>query len=90
MANNYVFNDSLPVAPLKIAALESCQELASKVNDHVVQFRRNDMEELMRRKICITAVMTWIPTFFPAAAQDSAQEKERPLSVNPSAVPMSL
>lgn len=50
MANNYVFNDSLPVAPLKIAALESCQELASKVNDHVVQFRRNDMEELMRRK----------------------------------------
>ena len=50
MANNFVFKDSLPVAPLKIAALESCQDLASKVNDHVVQFRRNDMEELMRRK----------------------------------------
>ena len=34
MANNFVFKDSLPVAPLKIAALESCQDLA----------------ELMRRK----------------------------------------
>ena len=50
MANNFVFNDSLPVAPLKIAALESCRDLASKVNDHIVQFRRNDMEELKRRK----------------------------------------
>ena len=50
MANNFVFKDSLPVAPLKIAALESYQDLASKVNDHIVQFRRNDMEELMRRK----------------------------------------
>ena len=50
MANNFVFNDSLPVAPLKIAALESCRELAAKVNDHIVHFRRNDMEELKRRK----------------------------------------
>ena len=50
MANNFVFNDSLPVAPLKIAALESCHDLASKVNDHIVQFRRNDMEELKRRQ----------------------------------------
>ena len=50
MANNFVFNDSLPVAPLKIAALESCRDLAAKVNDHIVQFRRNDMEELKRRQ----------------------------------------
>ena len=50
MTNNFVFNDSLPVAPLKIAALESCKELAGMVNDHIVRFRRNDMEELMRRK----------------------------------------
>lgn len=50
MANDYVFNDVLPVAPLKIAALESCRGLAQKVNDHVVQFRRNDAEELLRRK----------------------------------------
>ncbi len=50
MANHYVFNDQLPVAPLKIAALESCVELATKVNDHIVDFRRNDTEELLRRQ----------------------------------------
>ncbi len=31
MANNYVFNDILPVAPLKLAALESSKDLATKV-----------------------------------------------------------
>ena len=50
MANNYVFHDSLPVAPLKLAALESCKDLATQVNDHIVSFRRNDIEELLRRK----------------------------------------
>ena len=50
MANNYVFNNILPVAPLKIAALESCRDLAQKVNNHIVEFRRNDTEELIRRK----------------------------------------
>lgn len=50
MANNYVFNDILPVAPLKLAALESCRDLAQKVNDHIVKFRRNDTEELIRRQ----------------------------------------
>lgn len=47
MANQYVFNDILPVAPLKIAALESCRDLAEMVNDHIVEFRRNDTEELI-------------------------------------------
>ncbi len=50
MPNNFVYRDSLPVGPLKLAALESCQELAQKVNDHIVHFRRNDLEELKRRK----------------------------------------
>ncbi len=50
MANDYVFNDRLPVGPLKIAALESCRELATKVNDHIVDFRRNDIVELTRRE----------------------------------------
>ena len=36
MSNQYVFNDRLPLAPLKIAALESCRDLAQKVNDHIV------------------------------------------------------
>jgi ribose-phosphate pyrophosphokinase len=50
MANDYVFKDQLPVAPLKLAALKSCRELAEKVNDHIVGFRRNDIEELKRRE----------------------------------------
>ena len=50
MANDYVFNDTLPVAPLKIAALESCKELAQKVNDHIINFRRKDIEVLKKRQ----------------------------------------
>lgn len=50
MSNDYVFNDTLPVAPLKIAALESCKDLAEKVNDHIVNFRRNDTEILKKRQ----------------------------------------
>ena len=50
MSNEYVFNDRLPIAPLKIAALESCKCLAEEVNGHVVNFRRNDTEELKRRQ----------------------------------------
>lgn len=36
---------AIPVAPLKIAALESCRELGKKVNDHIVQFRRDAMTD---------------------------------------------
>ncbi len=50
MPNKYVFYHSLPVAPLKLAALDSCRDFAGLVNDHIVSFRRRDMEELMRRK----------------------------------------
>ncbi len=50
MANNYVFPDSLPIAPLKLAALESCKDLADQVNDYIVSFRKNDMQELLHRK----------------------------------------
>ena len=46
----FVFNDSLPVAPFKVSCTESCKDFASKVDSHIVQFRRNDMEELKRRK----------------------------------------
>ncbi|MEF9954589.1 MAG: ribose-phosphate pyrophosphokinase [Clostridium sp.] len=50
MSNEYVFNDTLPVAPLKIAALESCKDLAEKVDHHIVNFRRNDAEILKKRQ----------------------------------------
>ncbi|MDO4788599.1 MAG: ribose-phosphate pyrophosphokinase [Johnsonella sp.] len=50
MSNKYVFSEQLPVAPLKIAALKSCTDLASKVNDHIVAFRKNDSKELALKK----------------------------------------
>lgn len=50
MANNYVFNDALPVGPLKIAALKSIEPFAQKVNDHIVTFRKNDTKELIHRQ----------------------------------------
>lgn len=40
MSGKELFATTLPVAPLKIAALESCSELAGKVNEHLVEFRR--------------------------------------------------
>ena len=72
MSNDYVFNDTLPVAPLKIAALESCRDLAEKVNSHIINFRRNDIEVLKNvRKIYSTAAMMLIPTCLTARARVS-------------------
>ena len=50
MPDSYAFSEQLPVAPLKIAALKGCMELADKVNKHIVTFRQNDMKELAERK----------------------------------------
>lgn len=36
---------NIPVAPLKIAALEGCQDLAGKVNKHLVDIRRKKANE---------------------------------------------
>ncbi|MDO5410076.1 MAG: ribose-phosphate pyrophosphokinase [Lachnospiraceae bacterium] len=47
MTNDYTFGNALPVAPLRIAALDSCKELGNSVNDYIVQFRKNDYEQLM-------------------------------------------
>lgn len=35
---------ALPVAPLKIAALESCKDLGQKVNDYIVRFRQETFD----------------------------------------------
>ncbi len=36
MPNIELLEKNLPVAPLKLAALESCRELGQKVNDYIV------------------------------------------------------
>ena len=45
MANITLLEKALPIAPLKIAALDSCKELGQKVNDYIVSFRQNAVEQ---------------------------------------------
>ncbi len=45
MANITLLEKTLPTAPLKIAALDSCSELGKKVNDYIVSFRHEATEE---------------------------------------------
>ena len=45
MANITQLEKTLPTAPLKIVALDSCKELGKKVNDYIVSFRQTATEE---------------------------------------------
>lgn len=45
MPNIKLLEQALPVAPLKIAALDSCKELGAKVNDYIVQFRKDTLKD---------------------------------------------
>ena len=45
MSNISQLEKTLPTAPLKIVALESCKELGQKVNDYIVSFRKDAMSE---------------------------------------------
>ena len=47
MTNIKYLEQSLPVAPLKIAALESCKGLGEKVNNHIVNFRKEAQTEIL-------------------------------------------
>ena len=47
MSNITLLEKTLPTAPLKIAALESCKELGQKVNDYIVSFRKKAFEDAM-------------------------------------------
>lgn len=40
MSETNLFDNILPVAPLKIAALDSCMDFAKKVDKHLVKFRK--------------------------------------------------
>lgn len=45
MSNIKIMEEALPVAPLKIAALDSCLDLGQKVNDYIVRFRQDTLNE---------------------------------------------
>ena len=47
MTNIKYLEQSLPVAPLKIASLESCKGLGEKVNNHIVNFRKEAQTEIL-------------------------------------------
>lgn len=46
MSNIEMLEKMLPVAPLKIVAMESCRSLGQKVNDYIVSFRANTINEV--------------------------------------------
>lgn len=45
MPNIKLMETILPAAPLKIAALDSCKDLAQKVNNYIVTFRQETLDE---------------------------------------------
>lgn len=45
MPNIKLMESALPVAPLKIAALDSCIDLGKKINDYIVTFRQETLKE---------------------------------------------
>ena len=46
MSNIELLEKTLPVAPLKLVAMESCSELGKNVNDYIVSFRENTINEV--------------------------------------------
>ncbi len=50
MSKDYTYKNTIPIAPLRIAALESCIGLGRQVDSHIVRFRRNDIEALKKRQ----------------------------------------
>ena len=46
MSNIELLEKTLPVAPLKLVAMESCIDLGRKVNDYIVSFRKDTINEV--------------------------------------------
>lgn len=51
MTNIEFMEKALPVAPLKIIALESCRELAQKVDQYIVSFRKESLHDFLDPEI---------------------------------------
>ena len=46
MSNIELLEKTLPIAPLKIAAMENCRQLGERVNDYIVAFRKGTVCEV--------------------------------------------
>lgn len=53
MADFGVLEKTLPVAPLKIVSMESCKDLGQKVNDHIVNFRKDTVSEVTESPVYV-------------------------------------
>ena len=53
MSNIELLEKTLPVAPLKIVAMESCRGLGQKVNDYIVSFRENTINEVSESSLYV-------------------------------------
>ena len=38
MAKDYTFKNTIPIAPLKIVAMENCRDFGKTVDDYIVSF----------------------------------------------------
>ncbi len=50
MAKDYTFKNTIPLAPLKIIAMDNCAEFGRRVDQYIVSFRKNDSEILRQRE----------------------------------------
>ena len=50
MAKDYTFKNTIPLAPLKIIAMENCRDFGKKVDEYIVSFRKNDEAILKARE----------------------------------------
>ncbi len=50
MAKDYTFKNTIPLAPLKIIAMENCASFGKTVDDYIVDFRKRDQEILKQRE----------------------------------------
>ena len=53
MPNIELLEKTLPAAPLKLIAMESCRELGQKVNDYIVSFRENTINEVSESSLYV-------------------------------------
>ena len=83
MSENNQFENILPVAPLKIAALESCREFARKVDRYLVSFR--ETANTQHRITYISRITRKTPIWSTAPVHALAQERQKDASENLSA-----
>ena len=83
MSNITLLEKTLPTAPLKIAALESCSELGQKVNDYIVSFRKKafadalDSAEMANYNLDTYLVKSSCPRFGSGEAKGVLHESIR-------------